>query len=116
MPQQADDGLVSGGGGYTVPGAYEKLLRHVCKAETQVDPRQWLYIDDPAELERLEAEAAQRCEELFAERLAAGQPLELPRYLIGGHNLPLPRDHELRARDVKQVRVFSDDAVVPIYG
>jgi hypothetical protein len=80
---------------------------------TEVDPR--LFLTDPDKFERLQPEAAAAADRLFAERLASGEPLEVARYMVGGNHYPLERDHPLRDRSVKKLRVFPDDRVVPLY-
>ena len=60
-------------------------------------------------------EAAAAADRLFEQRLAAGESLEVPRFMVGGNFFPLPRDHPLRDRSVKRIRVYADDSAQPLY-
>jgi hypothetical protein len=44
-------------------------------------------------------------------------PLEVERWRVGGHSVPIPDGAPawLRDRAVKTLRVFADDRVVPVY-
>ena len=51
----------------------------------------------------------------LAERLAAGEPLEVPRWYFGGHSIPRDDSWPAWLRDhfggVRSVRVFVDDTI-----
>jgi hypothetical protein len=103
--------------GWVIPGLYEA---HVPYRQSDVRPdlRLWLACEDAEEIARLDAlKAEAEIEEAVykAEALERGEPFELPRWYVGGNFFPLPRDHPLRARDVKTIRVFADDRVLPVY-
>ena len=103
--------------GWVVPGFYAAHLPYR-ESEKRPDPRRWLGCENAEEIARLNAlEAEAEVEEAVykSEALKRGEPFELPRWSIGGHSYPLTRDHPLRARDVKAIRVFSDDRVLPVY-
>ena len=82
MPQ-VDGGQ---GVGFKLGGVYAILLRAECKQLTAPDAR--LFFTDPDGLERLKADAAQRAELMFGERLEAGEPIVLPRLKFGGRSIP----------------------------
>ncbi len=106
--------------GWVIPGIYERYVPYRPRTK-RPDPRLvlgWPYPlapEEEARLKALEAEAAAENAVLKAEALERGEPFELPRWYLGGNHFPLPRDHPLRAREVKRIRVFADDRVVPIY-
>ncbi|WP_163726906.1 hypothetical protein [Mycobacterium gallinarum] len=88
------------------------------QSDKRPDPRLWLGCQDAEEIARLDAlKAEAEIEEAVyrAEAVERGEPFELPRWYVGGNFFPLPRDHPLRARDVRRVRVYRDDRVVPVY-
>jgi hypothetical protein len=68
---------------------------------------------DLAQLDALKAEAEAEEVGLKAEALERGEPFGCPRWYVGGNHFPLPRDHPLRDRSVKKIRVYADDRVVP---
>jgi hypothetical protein len=104
--------------GWVLPGIYELHVPYR-QSDKRPDPRCWLGCENAEEIARLNALRAEaEVEEvvLKAEALERGEPFEIARWQIGGHSYPLPREHPLRAREVKAIRVFSDDRVLPIYG
>lgn len=107
--------------GWVLPGIYEAHVPYRPSAK-RPDPREvlwWPYPLDPAEEARqkaLEAEADAEDAVSKADAIERGEPFELPRWYVGGHKFPLPRGHPLRDRDVRTIRVFADDRVVPVYG
>jgi hypothetical protein len=47
-------------------------------------------------------------------RLEAGEPVTVPRWWIGGHSIPVPRDVPMfRDRTIKRWMVSPDDNVIP---
>ena len=105
-----------------LPGVYEKLLAGACRCgfPCRSEPRlrlQQLSAEQQAMLGWFAAQCAWEAEQDRAERLAVGEPIVVPRWKFGGRSVP--RDDSwpawLRDRDVKTIRVFSDDRVVPIY-
>jgi hypothetical protein len=114
---------------FTITGVYEGLLEDRC-GHVIGDGHGWCGLDprgnpefrsgggpsddDVAVWSWLEAECGWLAEQDKAERLKAGEPFEVRRYMIGGNHFPLPRDHPLRARDVKRI-LFADDMVQPIH-
>lgn len=108
---------VSQPAGWVVPGIYEAHVPHRPSAK-RPDPRLWLDCqneDDIARLDVLKAEAEVEEAVHKAEALERGEPFECPRWYVGGHTFPLPRDHPLRSRDFATIRVFADDRVVPVH-
>jgi hypothetical protein len=122
MPRVED----SGGARFHIDGCYEKLLTHGSRwrrgpllEQHLLDPR--IELRDVSQADRdvcdwLRAERRWRAERDRAERLAAGEPFEVPRMYFGGHTIP--RDDSWPAwlrpySDVKQVRVYSDDTIEP---
>jgi hypothetical protein len=127
MPRVSD----SGGARFRVPGCYEKLLaggcrcfrdRVPCRSDIRLDPRIRSSMADPlteeiALFDWLRAQCAWEAGQDRAERLAAGEPFEVPRYRFGGHSIP--RDDGWPAwlldhfEGVRSVRVYADDTVAP---
>jgi hypothetical protein len=113
----------AGSGGVRLPGAYETLLRERCESETR--PRPWVgyeglgsWISAEAasaahrEYERACEQGAQDAAVLFEKRLKAGEPITVPKWMVGGHSLPAPKDVPLfRDRSVRSYRVFADDRI-----
>ncbi len=118
MPRVNDGG---GNAGFHIDGVYEKLLTGRCRERRQLDPRLELW--DMSPLERdvwswLRAERVWQAEGDLAERLAVGEPFELPRWYFGGRSIPRDDSWPVWLRpcsDVKTVRVFADDRVLPVY-
>ena len=82
------------------------------------DPRLYLACEDAEELawlDALKAEADAEDEVLRAAAFEAGEPFTILTRYVGGNKFPLPREHPLRDRSVKTIRVFADDRVVPVY-
>jgi hypothetical protein len=103
--------------GWVIPGIYEKYVPYR-PSDKRPDPRLWLGCENAEKLAQLDGlKAAAQAEEVAykAEALERGESFELPRWYVGGNHFPLPRDHPLRGRDVKRIRVYSNDRVVPVY-
>jgi hypothetical protein len=99
--------------GVKLPGAYRKLLKQDCESRTMPDPREVCEMDR-AEFARLEEAAAAETEMLFEERVSAGAPLEVARWRIGGHSIPVPKDLPMfRDRSIKSFTVCADDTIAP---
>jgi hypothetical protein len=98
--------------GYRILGVYKVLLKHACEFKTAPDYRRSLSMSRQG-FERLKVDAAARAESMFDEQV--GDPIEVPRWWIGGRRVPMPDGAPawLRDRDVKTVRVLSDDQVLP---
>ena len=101
------------GAGYQLPpGSYEKQLRAECERKCRPDTR-LLFEDD---FEQLKAAAVIEAEKMFAERLAAGEPIEVASGQISEHRhiegapewIALPMHGGART-----VRIYSDDVVEP---
>lgn len=108
---------------FKIEGVYEGVIAGFCRRRCQPfchrDPRfrlQELSDEKQAIWDWLQAECSWESGLDRAERLAAGEPFEVPRYMVGGNRYPLERDHPLRSRSVKKLHVFSDDSVQPVYG
>jgi hypothetical protein len=50
------------------------------------------------------------------EALKRGELFECQRWYVGGNHFPLPREHPVRDRSVKTIRVYADGGVVPVCG
>ena len=67
-----------------------------------------------AEWEQLKAEGRRKAALLLDELLAAGEPLTVPRWRLGGNHVPAPKDVAMfRDRSITQFVVFADDRVSP---
>jgi hypothetical protein len=85
-------------GGYRLPtGTYAKLLREQCEMRCQIkyvdnNPRCDVLVDDwratMVEREQAEELAAAEAAEMFAELLAAGEPVAVPACKVRGRPLP----------------------------
>lgn len=101
--------------GVRLPGIYEKLLREQCISECRPDPRVLHAHDDDRPLERADQEAARQADVLFQTRLEAAEAITVPRWRIGGHSFPAPRDVPLfQDRTIRSYRVHADGRVVPV--
>ncbi len=113
-------GSTGRGGRFRTPGVYEQLLAGRCRERARLDPRLWLGEHSPTEwalLRWLEAESQWQAEQDLAVMLAAGEPLEVPRWSFGGHSIP--REGSWPAwlgpySAVKSVRVHADDTIEPV--
>lgn len=119
----------SGGGKFRLPGVYETLQTGLCGHVTGdwcgLDPRsdpRFRSGTGPSSREMavwkwLRAECSWKAEQDRAERLAAGEPLEVARSIFGGHSIPRQDSWPAWLRDhfggVKTVRVHPDDTVEP---
>lgn len=115
MPRVSD----SGGVRFRIPAVYEKLLTGGSRNRRRLDPRLELQ-GDLSQAERhvwdwLRAEPRWQAQQDLAERLAAGEPLEVPRWYFGGHSIPRDDSWPAWLRDnfggVRSVRVFVDDTI-----
>ena len=89
MPRVSD----SGGASFHIPGVYEKLLGGRCRCgfHCRSDPRlglQGLTAEQRALFEWLTAQCAWEAQQDRAERLAVGEPFEVPRWYFGGRSIP----------------------------
>jgi hypothetical protein len=51
---------------------------------------------------------------LYLADLEAGRPVTVPRWMIGGHSIPAPKDVPMfRDRTIKRWTVSPDDTVTP---
>ena len=66
------------------PGSYAKFLRTACTQRCRPDPR---LLDEP-DFDKLKAAGAVRAAEMFAERLAAGEPVAVPAWQVRGRPMP----------------------------
>jgi hypothetical protein len=116
MPRLSD----GGGAPFRIPGCYEKLLAGGCRERRRLDPR--LELVDMSQGERevwdwLRAERVWQAQQDLAERLASGEPFELPRWYFGGHSIPRQDSWPAWLRpgsSVRSVRVFPDDTIEPV--
>ena len=109
---------VSQPAGFTIPGFYAAHVPYRPSGKTP-DPRLGLGCENAEELarlSRLREEAARENAVLKDEALKRGNLFECPHWYVGGNHFPLPREHPLRDRNVKTIRVFADDRVVPVCG
>lgn len=113
----ADDGV-------RLPGAYRTLLRQQCESQSEPDPRRYMGADagsivsqertqDQHSAYQLAREqGAHDAAALLEERLKAGKPITVPRWRIGGHSVPAPKDVPLfRDRSIRSYTVYSDDRI-----
>jgi hypothetical protein len=100
-----------------VPGAYRTLLEQDCVQRTRPDPRLYLNVEtdlEMAEWEQLKADGRHKAAALLEELIAAGEPLTVPRWRIGGNHVPAPADVPMfRDRSSEAFVVFADDRVAP---
>jgi hypothetical protein len=96
---------------------YRALLWSQCRAQTRPDPRLFCTADNAeqrSEYDRAREQAGCRAEELFVERVKAGEPITVPAWQLGGRRAP---EHVRRIkrenRSVTAWRVCADDTVVP---
>jgi hypothetical protein len=111
MPRVEDSGGV--GGGYRLPGVYQALTDWARESAAQPDPRERLRPDfDPQAPQEPDPHS-------FAlpilNRLEAGRPVTVPRWMIGGHSIPAPKDVPmLRDRTMTRFTVHPDDTITPV--
>ena len=112
MPRDDADGPA-----VVVPGAYRTLLEIDCRRATEPDPRLYLLAETAEQLtewEQLKADGQRKAALLLEELLAAGEPLTVPRWRIGGNHVPAPADVPMfRDRSIEAFVVFADDRVAP---
>ncbi|OBH31692.1 hypothetical protein A9X03_07130 [Mycobacterium sp. E1715] len=126
MPVDID--AVDAAGGYRLPaGTYAKLLRQKCQMRCEIEyvhsnPRCNVLVDDCraalVEYEQAEELAAVRAGEMFAELLAAGEPVVVAQWQARqGRPMPgMPAWLTMSARGggVSEVRVYPDDVAEPV--
>jgi len=97
-----------------LPGAYRVVLEREALSVTAPDPRQVLGADIAVwDAHRRDVAAAQTAARAWVAR-HDGQPLTVPRWLIGGARVRGARDAPLLAdHAVRFVTVFPDDTIVP---
>ncbi|WP_461479842.1 hypothetical protein [Mycobacterium sp. HUMS_1102779] len=80
--------------------------------EAQPD-RGLLHVElDRAQRDSVEDQAALDAERLFEERLKSGDPVTAPKWMLGGHSVPVPKDLEIfRDRSVRSYRVYPNDRI-----
>ena len=101
------------GGGYVLPGVYRTLLDKDCERGAGPDPRLYLEMD-AEDWEQMKARGRAAADQLLAERLEAGEPLVVPRWRIGGHSIPVPKDVVQRDGQRCGVAVVTaDDMLTP---
>ena len=112
MPRADDDASV----GYRLSGVYERLLAEQCEDLAGPDPR--LNSVMPAEeWERMKEQGAGDAAAMLERRLAAGLPLVVERWRLGGHSIPVSAEVPfLNDRSVKWLHVGADDVVAPSAG
>jgi hypothetical protein len=100
--------------GYRLPGAYQTLLAKERERASRPDPR-WRLTSaglrgEPAPPERMERSQ-------YLADLEAGRPVTVPRWMIGGHSIPAPKDVALfRDRTITRFTVHPDDTIAPAEG
>jgi hypothetical protein len=98
-------------------GAYRTLLEQDCVRRTRPDPRLYLNVEtdlEMAEWEALEADGRRNAAVLLEELLAAGEPLIVPRWRVGGNHVPALADVPMfRDRSIDAFVVFANDRVAP---
>jgi hypothetical protein len=108
MPRVETSGGV--GGGYRLPGVYKALTEWARESAARPDPRDRLRPDFDPQTPR-EPDPHSFARPILA-RLDAGEPVTVPRWWIGGHHIPVPRDVPLfRDRTIKHWRVSPDDTI-----
>jgi hypothetical protein len=99
--------------GCRLPGVYRALLAKDCEQFAGPDPRLVLEMD-PTEWEHLKGQGRREAAALLERQLEAGEPLIVPRWRLGGHNIPTPAGVPMFAdRSIKWFEVSADDVVSP---
>jgi hypothetical protein len=126
MPVDID--AAGNAGRYRLPtGTYAKLLRKKCEMRCEIEhvhsnPRCSVLVDDwqaaMVECERAEELAAVKAAEMFADLLAAGEPVVVAQWQARqGRPMPgMPAWLTMSARGggASQVRVYPDDVAEPV--
>jgi hypothetical protein len=103
--------------GVTLLGAYRTLLEIDCRHATEPDPRLYLLVETAEQMvewEQLKARGRGQAAVMLEELLAAGEPLIVPRWRIGGNHVPQPADVPMfRDRSIEAFVLFADDRVAP---
>lgn len=95
------------------PGTYAKLLRSECEQRCAPDPR----LLEEADFAELKAAGAVRAAEMFAERLAAGEPVAVPAWQVRGRPIPGMPAWLMTAAihgGAVNVWVYHDEVVEPV--
>ena len=116
------------GGGATrrLPGIYQAMLAAGRKTAADPDPRLFLVADEASRARQIEVERAdlgahperrRRKTVLDIDALEAGQPVLIPKWLLGGAKWPQARSWpEFRDLEVTMYMMHPDDHLVPMYG
>jgi hypothetical protein len=109
MPR-VDDGGSRQGRGYRLPGVYRELTDWARAAAAEPDPRDIHRPGfDPRQPREPDPHSFVRP---ILNRLEAGEPATVPRWMIGGHSIPVPKDVPLFAdRAIRRFTVHPDDTI-----
>ena len=109
-----------------LPGIYAAMLEADRKAAAEPDPRLFLVADEASRARQIEAERAdlgvhperrrRKCV-MDINALEAGEPVLIPKWLLGGAKWPQARSWpEFRDPEVTMYMMYPDDHLVPMYG
>jgi hypothetical protein len=97
-----------------LPGAYQTLLAGERERVSRPDPRWRRYNESQPQLQLATAPRERMERSLYLADLEAGRPVTVPRWMIGGHCIPAPKDVPMfRDRTITRFTVHPDDAITP---
>jgi hypothetical protein len=112
---------------HVLPGIYEHYLKRAREKVAAPDPRCFL-VDEGPKRDALIEEDRRRCSADPAyrrakysvaniDRLEAGLPLHIPKWILGGHTWPMAQQwKDFRDPEVTMYRMFPDDHLEPVRG
>ncbi len=117
---------IGSGGSRRLPGIYAATREAARKAAAEPDPRLALVADEASRQRQIEAEREElrrfperrwRKTVLDIEALERGEPVLIPKWLVGGAKWPQARSWpEFRDSEVTMYMMYPDDHLVPMYG
>jgi hypothetical protein len=97
-----------------LPGAYQTLLAKERDVVSRPDPRWRRYNESQPQLQLATAPPERMERSPYLADLEAGRPVTVPRWMIGGHSIPAPKDAPLfRDRAIRGFTVHPDDTITP---